>query len=592
MGGSVRFNRRTWWLAAGGLLLTALAASTAGCGTSSSGTPAESDAGPLDASTGGDAATDAFRDGSNAVDRKLPDGGAQKPYLLSCTHFASPTGGGNGLSQSAPFLISDFWSVAKPGDTLCLLDGTYTGADSMVQPPQGLSGSDGQPITVAALHDGAVFIDGQGARSPVQLNSNDWFIVEGFDMANAKTTIGSWENSVSRIADSHDVIMRRIVGWNSADGNTDIFGSDYSNNILFEDVAGFGVARKIVQLGHRGDSNFDDTDQNIIGRRVYARLEKSSLNNDSTCGQAAISVGYNTNGDIIENSIANVAGYFGIEPSCPGSHDNIGFHDDRNWDERNQILGSIAFRTADQSVQGTPTYSLLNADSDHMKVRDVLVAVEGQESTYDQVLESTARLGTYREPGYSAQFITLIGGPGSWVDLASDTVISNLIAMDATWNQGASSTGEVLVPATALLTPIASHPPTDYVMAYGNTQNWNVQPKHYSVTDPDLIGRCGNLLQYGCSSSERPTVDGQPVGAQIQCRYENGVLTDKPLWPWPMNERIRIATCAYDENQTRSYCAKHAELGVNVTKTVFELGGGHVPDFAALNPVVCPGTGP
>src|SRR3989338_8507578 len=67
-----------------------------------------------------------------------------------CTHYASPSGGGNGLSQSSPFQITNFWSVAGPGSTLCLLDGTYTGGSSMITPPSGLSGSSGNPITISA----------------------------------------------------------------------------------------------------------------------------------------------------------------------------------------------------------------------------------------------------------------------------------------------------------------------------------------------------------------------------------------------------------------------------------------------------------
>jgi len=44
-------------------------------------------------------------------------------------------------------------------------------------------------------------------------------------------------------------------------------------------------------------------------------------------------------------------------------------------------------------------------------------------------------------------------------------------------------------------------------------------------------------------------------GAHIYYRYENGKLTGKPLWPWPMNERLKTLT------------------GLDVTATVFGLGG-------------------
>ena len=51
--------------------------------------------------------------------------------------------------------------------------------------------------------------------------------------------------------------------------------------------------------------------------------------------------------------------------------------------------------------------------------------------------------------------------------------------------------------------------------------------------------------------------DPPESGAHIYCRYENGKFTDKPLWPWAMNDRIK-------------------ELkGIDVTATIFGLGESH-----------------
>ena len=81
----------------------------------------------------------------------------------TCTHYASPTGTGTGTSAAQPFKIANFWPLAKPGYTLCLLDGQYTGSASMINPPQNLSGTASAPITVRALNDGKVTINGQGS---------------------------------------------------------------------------------------------------------------------------------------------------------------------------------------------------------------------------------------------------------------------------------------------------------------------------------------------------------------------------------------------------------------------------------------------
>ena len=59
-----------------------------------------------------------------------------------------------------------------------------------------------------------------------------------------------------------------------------------------------------------------------------------------------------------------------------------------------------------------------------------------------------------------------------------------------------------------------------------------------------------------------------PGGATILYRYENGKLTDRPLWPWPMNQRI------IDAMKLAGYANP-----VDVTKTVFGLAGGRMPNW-------------
>src|SRR5262245_16660016 len=103
----------------------------------------------------------------------------------ACDRYASPTGTGNGLSQGTPYKIQNFWpqvNVTGGVKTLCLLDGTYQGSESMINPgvqgaPAGLSGNGTGAdiksgicpncITLRALNDGKVTIDGQFTRHPI-----------------------------------------------------------------------------------------------------------------------------------------------------------------------------------------------------------------------------------------------------------------------------------------------------------------------------------------------------------------------------------------------------------------------------------------
>ncbi len=215
----------------------------------------------------------------------LPRAGA----AAACTHYASPAGTGNGSSALAPFKIASFWPVAAPGKTLCLLDGQYTGSASMINPPKTLSGTASAPITVRALNDGKVTINGQGTFVPVLLNYNNYFILEGF---NARSS-GS---SVVSVSYSNNNIIRRVAAWDAADGNYHIFAIHYSKYNLLEDVAAWGVARKIYSASQGGDY--------LTIRRAWGRWEGSHVIGP----KMTYDVAYNNYNMLIENSLGTWSG--------------------------------------------------------------------------------------------------------------------------------------------------------------------------------------------------------------------------------------------------------------------------------------------
>jgi hypothetical protein len=60
-----------------------------------------------------------------------------------------------------------------------------------------------------------------------------------------------------------------------------------------------------------------------------------------------------------------------------------------------------------------------------------------------------------------------------------------------------------------------------------------------------------NWPDYPYGSRNMTSMEGE--GARLTHRYVNGVLTDEPLWPWPMEDRVQ------------------AELGISVTDFVMDL---------------------
>src|SRR5918996_1416044 len=207
----------------------------------------------------------------------------------ACDYYASSRGTGNGLSLSSPFKIINFWSVAKPGQTLCLLDGIYTGNHSMIFPPENLHGSSESPITVRALNDGKVLINGQGSEVPIRLYHNNWFVIEGVNACCSKQDV------VGIFQSSHNVV-RRVAGWNAADANRMIFALAGGTHNLFEDIAGWGIARKILESCC--NANFTTV------RRFWGRWDGSHF----VGPKMTLSLAYDNTDILVENAIGAWSG--------------------------------------------------------------------------------------------------------------------------------------------------------------------------------------------------------------------------------------------------------------------------------------------
>ena len=349
----------------------------------------------------------AFKSGYSASAEASATFTMANPSKAQCSHYASPTGTGNGLSPASPFRLSNFWKVAGPGQTLCLLDGTYTGSASMIVPPSGLSGTASSPITIKAVNDGRVTINGQGTEWPVYLGGVNYFVLEGF---NAHSS-GMATQSVVRIVGSSRITVRRVAAWDSADepnGNSAIISVGTSEYVLFEDVAAWGAARKIYTMSQGG--NF------VTCRRCWGRWERSV----STGPKHTYSLAYNNYDMTIENSIGT---WNGTAQNGQGIFSNdVSFTDTRH---RSKILGSIAYlRGADSYMNGMPLVFL--HDTTSTEIRDTVAYIEpGTHLTnWTFLLRPTSPTDSLPVNNF-ARNLTGIGG-GSPADVSSQWQPSNI----------------------------------------------------------------------------------------------------------------------------------------------------------------------
>jgi hypothetical protein len=61
---------------------------------------------------------------------------------------------------------------------------------------------------------------------------------------------------------------------------------------------------------------------------------------------------------------------------------------------------------------------------------------------------------------------------------------------------------------------------------------------------PWVISNFAGAPSLGGLAASARNVWTSTTGANLCYRWENGVKTTTPLWPWPMNERIKAATVA------------------------------------------------
>jgi len=227
---------------------------------------------------------------------------ASNAWAQACNYYASPTGlsTNSGLDTNNPITITKFYTIVAasqmPGKTLCLMNGTYQGADYVINPgdlgPVNLSGTASLPITIRALNDGLVTIDGQFTRRPVNLggirnsvpHSNDYWVLEGFNAKQGTREVIQFYRSAGNI-------IRRVVAW---DGEFSKGTAIFINNVngregpanLIEDSAFFGTSG--ITVHHYGGSGTAGS-IGLTLRRVWCRNEGGSSN---TAQKECIQAGY------------------------------------------------------------------------------------------------------------------------------------------------------------------------------------------------------------------------------------------------------------------------------------------------------------
>ena len=436
------------------------------------------------------------------------------------TYYISPQGddADDGMSAGAPWgTFGHAWEVLQPGDTLLLLDGTYTGATTGVVQPNIRNGAPGKPITIKALNDGKAVIDGEGSNIPVRLGENwgphgpigDWFVIDGLVARN-----GTLSNF--RIEHGNHNVLRRISAYNvDPDDNSLAIGIVWSDDNLVEDFVAAGTGRYMANV-------FTSSGNTL--RRGFTMWQQ--WDGRHFCGVSwpdGNNVGvYNSSSTTVENVIAYGRGLTGIF---------IQANDDAAVADDNQVLGSMAL------LQG--------ADYD------------GSSWTYGTgERQPTARPGPitnpYGEPCPDNITQWEWGGHRQGFNLFGQGELHDNVFRDilATGNIGlgwASQHPYGLGPVGTVI---------DHATIYGNGSD--ITSWEAAQGGEIYIDRRNTVLNNGGLSISNSRIAHsewaeQGEGARFQYRYVDRQLTDQPLLPWPMERRIKAELGLSAENIIKQY---------------------------------------
>lgn len=369
---------------------------------------------------------------------------------------------------------------------LCLADGTY--AQSIA--PR-VNGTAGKPITIRALNDGRVTIDGQGARKPLNLGEGtgggNWFVIDGLVLRNGT-------EHVAIVRGSNNVLRRVSVYDADTNANSQpllLWGNDN----LVEDCIVGGTGRFMIDM-------FQSSGNTV--RRCFVQWEEWQGKN--FCGihwPGVFGLGvYNASNSVVENNI--VYGRAVTNIIVQANHATAAANN-------NQVLGNISV-LAGKNYDG----SLWHYGS----------------STWPQVTRPQPTNNPYGAPcndnvidwSWPGQRVGIqLFGQGA---MQGNVFRDNLAANNAGLGFSANNPGGGVWSGNVV----------DRLTLYGNGSD-----------APSADGGKGSQIRLatGLPASAvtnlrmvpLPAGRAQGEGARLEYRYVDRVLTDTPILPWPMEAR-------------------------------------------------------
>jgi hypothetical protein len=420
--------------------------------------------------------------------------------------YASP---GNDLNRIVTGL--------QAGETLILNDGIYSNQSINAT---GLQGTATAPITIQAAHDGKAVIDGGGTVDfPVRVINSTYVTIQGIVAHDAG------REPVYVSGHSDHITLRRITAYDAAAGNEHIFAIEGESsdtvgptNILVEDCAAWGRGRYSFVAYHAS---------NVTFRRTWARW--TTMPDYGSDAPRACYSSYSTSNTIFENAICTHA-----IPDQPDSSQYF----TSVWETSNgpanvntQYYGVIFFDSWD---------GLWNSDSagDNTQIHNSVIGNIKQQGPHTTDKEHGVGIHWDNHHSGTIDSSTIVNNEVGLSQNAATTTVTNSVFL----NNGTAVNGDITQNHNGFFQ-------NGSLGINADTTDKQVDPGY----DVNKYGKGAYLFVPPNSPLKHVGANGADIGANIIYESVNGQLTDMPLWPWPMEGRIK------------------AETGMSVT---WEAGGG------------------
>lgn len=482
---------------------------------------------------------------------------SQTPFAQAAVYYLSPTGadGSSGLSAAAPWRTFAFATPKlSPGDTLILLDGTYTlqnsGAAAIDCAATHKNGASTARITVRSQNERRAFLSGNGLYNPFVMQNCSYWTIEGLRIESADADAGNtWTGTPISLHNSRNLIVRRLLlRHDNRYSNVPLLSGVGLNASLIEELELYEYHRHGIAVG---------SDNTI--RRVYCNSRDwpdlpGGRDSGGVGGDSCVAF-YPGSRNLVENLIAeNNSTPVTIQATSPAEDNRLfGVISIRNW------AGIVVKARGDSGTTQMPRNTL---------IRD-FAAINTLYGLYAR--------GNHNTRCERCSFIT--GNAG----LVADREIAHGSLPMTIYLDNSLATGQAVYGFG--ITGDYGDWKLDSPAAFANAANFTMgaDPRivNAKLADPKL-GTCRVWIPDG-SPLKRAGKNGEDIGANILYRYQDGVLTNQPLWD-PSTGRFPCGAVVPGVNDVAGSSCIDVHLRLNVNSNGCPFPAGYGGGTAVSNP--------